>query len=377
MSLNVYYSADPDKPVFVGKLAWHEHHAYFEYAQAFLDTGLNLSPFMPFKTELLKADREPWRGLHGLFNDSLPDGWGMLLMDRYFLSKKINPSTVSPVDRLAYLGNRTMGALTYQPSTGPDEEPVHVYLQKMSESAMEIYEGHYSDVLPEMIRVGGSPGGARPKALVHLSGDEMITGDIDVPEEYEPWIIKFHTKEDGVDAGRQEYEYSLMAKQVGIDMPETRLFSTPDGNEYFGVKRFDRIDRKRVHMHTLGGMINADFRVPSIDYLDFLKVTFMLSKDIRQVESAFKLMVFNVLIGNKDDHSKNFSFLMDENGQWSLSPAYDLTKSKGVAGHHTTAVNGNYTAPTNEDMIQVGLDAGLKEKTCKAAIEEIRSVQAV
>ncbi|MDQ6950630.1 MAG: HipA domain-containing protein, partial [Mariprofundales bacterium] len=252
--LNVYYSADPESPLAVGQLAMHQGCIYFEYDAGFLHSGLELSPFLlPIKTGAVHADPTPWHGLFGLFNDSLPDGWGLLLMDRHLKSLGVETRFLTPLDRLAYVGKRAMGALTYEPAQDMDGAAFDIDLPLMANSAMDIYEGHASQLLPQMARAGGSPGGARPKILIHICKDHMLSGEGEPPEGYESWIVKFFSHVDPLDTGRVEHAYSLMAKDAGILMPETRLFESGDGKAWFGIKRFDRTDKKRIHMHTLGG----------------------------------------------------------------------------------------------------------------------------
>lgn len=315
--LNVHYVSAPGHSVVVGQLALYQGKLYFEYDPGFLHTGLELSPFsLPLKAGAVSAESTPWGGLFGLFNDSLPDGWGLLLMDRHLRSQGVETRYLTPLDRLAYMGNRTMGALTYEPARDVDTEAFEIDLGLMASSAINIYQGRSSKLLSQIAQAGGSPAGARPKVLVHLSGDRMISGEAESPQGFEPWIIKFFSDNDHPDAGRIEYAYSLMAQDAGIDMPETRLFHDDNGRVWFGIKRFDREGQQRIHMHTLGGLLNADFRLPSLDYIDVLRATQTLTRNATDVERAFVVMVFNVLAHNRDDHSKNFSFLMDEKGDW-------------------------------------------------------------
>ncbi|VAW72415.1 HIPA PROTEIN [hydrothermal vent metagenome] len=370
--LNVHYLASPDKEMTVGQLAMYQGRIYFEYDPAFLRTGIELSPFsLPLKAGALHAEPAPWGGLYGLFNDSLPDGWGLLLMDRHLRSKGIDTRYLTPLDRLAYMGHATMGALVYEPSTEEARDAFDIDISVMARGAIDIYAGHSSDVLPEIAQAGGSPAGARPKVLVHLCEEQMVSGEREAPEGFESWVIKFFAEPEGSNTGKIEYAYSLMAKAAGINMPETRLFQDNNGNAWFGIKRFDRCARERIHMHTLGGLIDADFRLPSLDYMDVLRVTQALTRNTEGVQAAFALMVFNVLAYNRDDHSKNFSYLMDSDGQWCLSPAYDLTCSSGINGEHTTAIAGEGRAPTEAHMFQVGETVGLKQVSMQRIVERV------
>jgi len=373
-ALNVFYSANPAAPVAVGQLALHRGRIYFEYAPEFLQSGLELSPFtLPLKPGAVAAEPMPWHGLFGLFNDSLPDGWGMLLMDRHLRSLGVDTRRLTPLDRLAYMGQRTMGALTYEPAREFETDISDLNLTSMAEAAIRIYEGDASELLPRLAQAGGSPAGARPKVLVHLHDEQMVSGECEAPAGFEPWIIKFFSGREHADTGRIEYAYALMARAAGIAMPETRMFACGDGQCWFGIRRFDREAGRRIHMHTLGGLIDADFRMPSLDYTDVLKVTQALTRHAADVEHAFTLMVFNVLAHNRDDHSKNFSFLMDEQGEWRLSPAYDLTCSAGINGEHTTSVAGEGRNPAEADMVKVGETVGIKPARMRRIVDRVQA----
>jgi len=371
--LSVFYHGQSKRPQLVGQLASFKKKIYFEYDTAFLNSGLELSPYLLPLKQGAQAPQgsNPWNGLFGVFNDSLPDGWGLLLMDRHLQSLGVDIKYLSPLDRLAYIGDRAMGALSYKPSRSMSRQGFPIDLTELSASAVSIYEGHHSECLSEMAQIGGSPGGARPKVLVHVKADHLISGDQHVPEGYEAWVVKFYAGNDAEDSGRREYAYSLMAKEAGIIMPETRLFEAENGHAWFAIKRFDRKGSQRVHMHTLGGLIDADFRLPSLDYTEVLKVTQALTNHAKDVEQAFMVMVFNVLAKNRDDHSKNFSYLMDHEGVWRLAPAYDLTYSTGINGEHTTSVAGEGRAPSKVDMLKVGQSVGLKATFMEGAFDKV------
>jgi len=297
-------------------------------------------------------------------------------MDRHLQSLGVDVQYLSPLDRLAYIGNRGMGALSYKPAKSMGKAGFDIDLSELAASAIAIYEGQSyegepSECLAEMAQAGGSPGGARPKVLVHTKGDHLISGDGEVPEGYQPWVVKFFSAADAPETGRIEYAYSLMAKAAGIIMPETRLFEDKHGNAWFGIQRFDRVDGRRIHMQTLGGLVDADFRLPSLDYTDVLKVTQSLTRHAKDVEQAFTVMVFNVLAKNRDDHSKNFSFLMSDEGEWRLAPAYDLTRSQGINGEHTTSVAGEGKAPDKTHIFKAGESVGLKPAMMEQVIENV------
>jgi len=354
-------SQSADRGWHVGTLAESGHRCYFEYAPEFLHHPIWLSPFkLPPETGLLEHRDLSFGPLFGLFDDSLPDGWGLLLMDRYLRNRQVALETVSPLDRLAFLGNQTMGALSYYPPA--DREPMTVStlnLHNLAKEAYRVMRGPAEDVLIQLVEAGGSPGGARPKLLVGLKGNELVTAPDPLPDGYQGWMIKFHAREDAVDDGRIEYAYSRMAQAAGIRMPPTRLFTTPQGEAFFGVTRFDRDGSLRHHVHTFGNLIHANFRVPGCDYSQLLRVTRILTKNQCDVEAAFRLMAFNVAARNRDDHVKNFAFLLPAGDEWQLAPAYDLTFSPGPGGEHSMTVAGEGRRPTLAHVKSVAIEAGI------------------
>lgn len=377
--LEVRFSPGADQaPSTVGTLAEHEHRIYFEYALSWLERGLELSPFsLPARPGLIEHTKREFGPLPGLFDDSLPDGWGLLLMDRHFRATGLDPAVPSPLDRLALLGTRTMGALTYHPSRAKDEVPDTGFdLHELSEQARRVHSGQASEVLPQLLRAGGSPGGARPKVLVGYdpASDAMISGEDDLPEGFEHWIVKFEAAGDGSDTGRSEYAYSSMARRAGLQVPETRIFETAEGDHFFGVRRFDRsAGNQRFHMHTFGNLIQANFRIPSCDYADLLKATHLLTRDRLAVHSIFRQMVFNVAAHNRDDHAKNFAFLLDAaTGEWRPSPAYDLCFSRGPGGEHTTTLCGEGRSPTSTHMLELARRFDLDPSACRTVIDEVQ-----
>jgi len=348
----------------VGRLAIHDIRIYFEYDVDFLANGIEISPFkLPLSSGLQELSLHPFEGLPGVFYDSLPDGWGRLLFDRYVRSLQMLPEEFSPLDRLAHIGLSGLGALVYEPDLNISlEDHTTISLDEFAIQSKTILQGGASDVLKELIQLNGSSAGARPKALIHFNpGNNLISAGNTLPSyDFEYWLVKFANNSDGIDAGAIEYVYALMANEAGIDMMPVHLFETTSCAGYFATKRFDRLGNKRLHKHTASGLLHSDFRIPSLDYLDLLKITMNLTKDIREVEKMYRLAVFNVMSHNRDDHGKNFSFLMDDTGEWKLAPAYDLTFSSGPGGHHSTMVLGEGQTPTIDNLTQLGKEAGLK-----------------
>lgn len=375
--IEVCFTSGPDKSWSVGILAEQGQHLFFEYSPDWLQRNLELSPFiLPAKSGLFEHKQREFGPLFGLFGDSLPDGWGLLLMDRHFRSLGLDPVSLSPLDRLLYLGRATMGALTYHPPAergNPDGTILD--LHELASQSQQIFAGDEVEILPLLLRAGGSPGGARPKVLVGYNPQDrnIIVGDDDLPSGFEPWIVKFSAREDALDAGPVEYAYALMAGAAGIEMPRTRLFVTDQRDSFFGVRRFDRgPGNRRYHIHTFGNLIQANFRIPVCDYSDLLKVTSMLTHNYADLLQAFCLMLFNVLAHNRDDHVKNFSFIFDDvTGQWALSPAYDLTFAYGPGGEHSTSVAGEGRAPVYGHFAKLAEQYGISIKEMETMIAEV------
>jgi serine/threonine-protein kinase HipA len=359
----------------VGRLATRDRKIYFEYSPAFIEKELEISPFrLPLRPGLATFDNMLFEGLPGVFNDSLPDGWGRLLFDRFVRSQGLAPETLTPLDRIAHVGRIGMGALVYEPDYSTKEAVNALNLDELAGHAREVLDGAAQDVLKELLGLNGSSAGARPKALIGVDAHRrnVIHGVHELPEDYEHWLVKFPNTQDGAEAGAIEYVYACMAREAGIDIPDVHLFPACNGAGYFATRRFDRNGRKRLHMHTAGGLLHSDFRVPALDYEDLLALTQHLTRDVREVEKMFRLAVFNVLAHNRDDHAKNFSFLMGEAGQWTLSPAYDLTFSNGPRGEQSTMVMGEGRRPTIAHLVKLGQSARLGKDFIDATLERTR-----
>ena len=332
----------------------------FEYDANWLNNGFSISPFsLPLQKKVFIPEYEPFDGLFGVFNDSLPDGWGRLLVDRLLLKNKINPSEIDNLNRLAVVQESGMGALTYKPEhkfeTPQKESDYDILAQECS----KILESQNSDNLDELFKLGGSSGGARPKILTKINGED--------------WIIKFPSSQDSKNIGEQEYKYSLCAKDCGIKMSETRLFESNICSGYFGIKRFDRQNGKKVHMVSVSGLLETSHRLPNMDYNILMKLTLELTRNYQDIEQLYRLTCFNVFAHNRDDHSKNFSFLYDENKkEWHLSPAYDLTYSSSFNGEHATTINGEGKNPTLDDILAVAKNIGIKEKQARDIALDIK-----
>jgi len=360
----------------VGRLAIRNGVIYFEYDADFLKQGLNLSPhILPLEPGVKSFDRHLFNGLPGAFNDSLPDGWGRLLFDRFLRSEELLPNDASPLDRLAYVGHTGMGALVYDPDHGDSHSDTKVSLDKLAQQAADVLEGNAGEVIAELLTLNGSSAGARPKAMIGVDAnhENIIHGISDIPRTHRHWLVKFSNTEDGIDTGAVEYVYSIMAKKAGIDMMDTHLFEAGKGAGYFASLRFDRNTPEgegRVHAHTACGILHSDFRTPSLDYKDLISLTQGLTRDIREAEKMYCLAVFNVLAHNQDDHSKNFTYLMNSGGQWKLSPAYDLTFSSGPGGEQSATVAGKGKNINLTDLQELAHKVGIQQEFTAQVIEK-------
>lgn len=333
----------------VGRIALtSEGLCAFEYDANFLENGFSISPYaLPLEKKVFIAERDPFDGNFGVFDDSLPDGWGTLLLDRFLKEQGKDLSKLSILDRLSLIGSNGRGALEYRPDNSFISNSEFKDFDKIAQSCRKILEEKVVDKnsLETLFKNGGSSGGARPKVFAKIGDRE--------------WLVKFKSGSDPKNVGEIEYKYSLLAKKCGIEMPQTRLVN----GKYFAVERFDRTASGRIHTISASGLLNASYRLPSLDYTDLLAVCKDLTKDQEQVVQLFRRMVFNVLIENKDDHSKNFSFQF-KNGSWRLSPAYDILPSAGFNDMHATSINGKGN-PTIDDIIELAKQASISAKLAK------------
>lgn len=367
----------------VGTLQWsgESNLATFEYDPAFLKSGLNISPFnLKPAAGAIAAKPLPFDGLHGAFADSLPDGWGKFLVHRQIIVSGRKLSAMTPLDHLAITGLRGMGALTYEPHESIVAAPTGslqlYYLARQANRAPIVMIELDQQAAQTMLAASGSAAGAKPKIMI-LRDPEYGDLRFDTVEikldRFEHWLLKLTLKKDGQDTGKVEHAYAQMARAAGIDFPKTILVKDETGISHFAVKRFDRTATGRLHVHSLAGLLDADIRIPSLDYTDFLKVTKILTDDHLQVEEAFRRMVFNILVQNRDDHAKNHAFLMNRTGHWKLSPAYDITHSKGICNQHNMTVAGAGKEPQQEHILKVAQDSGIPPITAKRVIDEVAS----
>lgn len=357
--LNVQRCLSTGEIINVGQLAQNKSSVYFQYDEKYLANSHSLSPFkLSFTNELLKAPLTPHHGLHGVFADSLPDGWGLLLMDRVFRQHNIQTSQITALDRLAYMGNNCMGSLSYSPVSN-FSQPLftkNIKLEELGQSAIKLFEGDMKEILPELINIG-SPGGARPKAQIYINNinpEQMTT----YPKpDYQPWLVKFTSSALllGHDEGLCEAAYLTVAKNIGIDVPDWKIISTNHKNKnynWLAMRRYDCNQNHakhylgRYHTHSLCGLLDADFRQPSLDYEDIIRASQVLCKSPEIGKEFFKRALFNLFTLNQDDHSKNWEFIQDDNGQWRAAPFFDITFSPTPYNEHSTSFVGYGKRPS-------------------------------
>lgn len=372
-NLSIYYQGWGERWMW-GQLADDGQRILFEYSSEALQKGVELSPLnLPLQTQPFEPFPPHQWGLPGIVADGLPDGWGLVLMDRFFRKMKKDPASLSPLDRLAFVGSRGMGALTFESALLDDTKPKTLEWLELAKNIEKTLSGKGQEVLNEMAYLGGSPQGARPKVLAYfdpetnrLSNKPFAAGD--------PWLIKFPAENETKEACAIEKLYADLLSACGIESPPTCFFDLDSRRSAFGSERFDRKKEIRIPTHTLAGLLHADHRVPSTDALTFLRATRFFTQDEREVKKAFERCVFNVLFNNRDDHAKNFSFRMNRTGAWTLAPAYDVTFSTGPRGEHHMDVEGEGAAPGREHLLSLAQKAGLREKEVKEIIGKFRAV---
>lgn len=363
-----------DKLLLVGELILENRSVYFRYDPEFVAAGIELSPFKLKLTDQIRtADPAPFDGLFGLFADSLPDGWGQLLLDRKLTAEGMAIESLTPLDRLAFVGSNGMGALTYEPAIGEDLQLGDLpELDRLAAEMHVLLQGTPTDIIDELYQLGGSSGGARPKINVGYNQQtgNLIYGLPELPDDYEHWLIKFSAAIDRKDVAQIEFAYYKMALAAGLEMAESRLFEGKEGRFYFGTKRFDRQVNQRIHMHSVSGLLHDNFRLSSLDYGHIMDAAFRLEKNVQSHAKILRLAAFNVFSHNRDDHSKNFSFLMDKSGSWKFAPAYDLTFSNSSHGFHSTMVAGESQAPGTKQLLELATHFRIKHS--EHILEEVR-----
>ena len=387
---------EPMKKLVVFYDGWQEHWPLgtlvatprgilFEYSLQAIERGLQLSPMhhpLPRPGAVIasfKGESHSF-GLPGFIADALPDGWGMLLMDRLLRKLGREPREVSVLDRLAIVGKRAMGALSFEPA---DEDELLAETLELKAIAREVNalqadensgSQRADDQLRHLMQLGGSPQGARPKVLVDFNArTDHLSSGLPLAGSATPWLVKFPAEGEHREVCAIEELYARIARTGGIDMPCSRFFDLGSKHSAFGVERFDRLvaskEVSRVHIMSLSAYLQADHRLPSLDYETVLLATLRITGDQRDVLKAFERCIFNVLLHNRDDHSRNFAYRLNEQGRWQLSPAFDLTYSFGPGGEHATSVAGHGKNITRAHLLQVATAGGIAVKVAERTID--------
>ena len=366
---------EPSSPI--GRLAMAGGLAQLEWSAEVVETKRRIDPLLyPPEPGLQPARGRDFDGLHGFLADSLPDAWGRLLMKRRLEKLGVRLETLTAVERLALVGNGGRGALVYQPATTPAEWVGTIDLDALAEQSQVLLLGEDTDLIDTLARLGGASGGARPKVSIGIAADGTL-GQNATNDGHDEWIVKFRATADPVDIGPAEEAYARMARAAGIDIAPSRLLPARDGFGYFATRRFDRPSPgRRLHMVSLAGALEALPDMPSIDYDGLLRATAAITRHAGDVEQAFRRMVFNVLAHNRDDHTRQHSYLMGADNEWRLAPAYDLTFSNGPGGEHYLAVEGEGRTPTRAQVMTLGRRHGLSDRTIAEIIEAVRDALA-
>lgn len=355
----------------LGRLADDGQSLLFEYSPEALAQGLELSPLhLPLGPRAYGNFPAHLHRLPGVIADSLPDGWGLLLMDRLFRPHGVRHP--GPLDRLAFIGDRAMGALRFAPASETAISEPDWSLLALAEEARLVLADEASTALRELMLAGGSPQGARPKALVryHAATDQISTRP-DAPGE--PWLVKFPAEGEPKEVCVVEQVYAELARDCGLEMPDSRWFDLGPNAAAFGVARFDREGGQRVAVQSLAGLLQVDFRLPgATDYTAFLRATRLLTRDEREVEKAYARAVFNVAFHNRDDHPKNFAWRLGRDRRWVLAPAFDLTFSDGPRGQHHMDVCGEAGAVELHHLLRLAKEAGVSLGRAEEMIDRMR-----
>ena len=334
----------------------------FEYDKSWLSNGFSLSPTeLPLQSGLLYADKDKLGGTFAVFEDSLPDGYGLYLLDRILRKQGVSLRDLTPLQRLSIVGNGGMGALTYRPLMpglqAQQELDGEERLDSLQEEALKVLSEKESGDASILYYNSSNSGGARPKAVMRARDGSH-------------WLVKFRHTYDPADIGKTELLYMRTARECGIDIPRIGLVK----DRYFAIERFDFTpEGERIHMVTAASLLKTDFRNQDVDYTNLLALTGYLTQDPVQVEEMFRRMVMNLVAVNKDDHAKNFSFLCD-GGKWRLAPAYDITYSpEGSHGEHATSLfyDGN---PGLDLVLKAGTGIRIPESRCMEIIRTVESV---
>lgn len=369
--------------ILVGRLNYERATglAYFEWSDEAQAHHLDLSPLrLPLEAGVWASNRErelpeEYRGLPGFLNDALPDGWGLYLMDKALARAGIPPEQITPATRLAFLGDRAWGSLSFHPVIGEDIGEL-MSLDALGREMEASIEGHLEAVSDELLQAGSSPQGARPKVMVdcdrHFRHAKVTRG---LPAEgFRSWIIKFAGRDEPEDGPLLELAYITSARNAGLQVMDSEVL-TIRGKHAFATERFDRSHAGRVFTHTLGGLMHFSHRRIGLDYGIVAQVMDELQVPQGAYQEAYARAVFNAAMSVRDDHAKNFAFIKGQNNQWDISPAYDLTYMTGPGGYHTmTFAEGDTQDPTQQDLLNLAPHYHLSEVQARPIIQAMAEV---
>lgn len=377
--LTVSLTFGEDQPTLaVGRLAMAGGLAQLEWSPELVAAPLPVSALLyPPEPGLHPARSREFEGLHGFLSDSLPEGWGFLVMRRRLSKLGVAIETLSALDRLALVGDHGRGALTYRPATAPPPEVESLDLDALAAESTAILTGHEGALADTLATLAGGSGGARPKVHVGFDAEGRVSvSEGETAAGHEAWIVKFAATNDPPDIGPIEAAYAAMAVAAGLAMAPYRLLPSKTGPGYFATRRFDRpAPGRRLHMVSLSGAVEAPWRTPS-SYDLFMRATAAITRHADDLHAAFRRMVFNILASNRDDHTRQHSYLMGEAGEWRLAPAYDLTYSAGPGGEHYLDVEGEGKNPTREQVRSLGRRHGLPDRMINTIIDDVRAAVA-
>lgn len=348
-----------------------DRQVLFEYSPQAVQRGIKFSELhLPLGTRTFSKFPAHFGGIPGFIADALPDGWGLLLMDRVFRATGHDPSSLTTLDRLGFIADRAMGALAFKPSGEWVLTQESLTLQELAVAASQVVNDRDTKSLETLALLGGSPHGARPKALVQFHpASRIVSTAPDGPGQ--PWLVKFPAQNEHIEVCGIEHAYAQLARSVGIDMPPTQLFSISPKLAAFGIERFDRLNGMRVPVQSFAAALNADFRLPSLDYQAILQATRYLTASQPEVRKAYQRCVFNVVFNYKDDHAKNFALRMNAHFAWQLAPAYDLSFNPGPAGYHQTSVIGEAKQPARAHLLGLAKACDLALPFARSTIEKL------
>jgi serine/threonine-protein kinase HipA len=378
----------------VGAVSWNvaRQIAQFQYYPDFIQRGIEPSPItMPAAGaeniiyEFPALSKETYLGLPGMLADSLPDKFGNEILNAWLARQGRTAESLSPIERLCYIGNRGMGALEFAPPKHSETKSQKIDIEELTALVHDIIamrgklqtNAYSKSLINDIISVGTSAGGARAKAVIAFNSDsgEVRSGQLKAPNGFEHWLLKFDGTTESQGFGRIEYAYYKMATECGIIMSECRLLKMGD-YAHFMTKRFDRIENEKLHLQSLCGIAHYDFNNPIYSYEELFQVMRRLRLPYPDAEQMFRRLVFNVIAYNRDDHTKNIAFLMDRTGRWSLAPAYDITYSYRPdsiwVAKHQMSVNGKRDEITDDDLLAVAKAINIKKP--KNIIEQTRDV---